>query len=214
MIDLKQALLLIEEYQFTWIKVKNTKGLVFLSRPRSKETFTTKDMIGFLKKMSTDYPGVYVLELKRNPTEPDKNTHTWEVDMRNSEVVETNPGTFTEADIDKRVNEILAAKEAEYENEDLKAELLEMKTLSGKANYMLMDFFKGFMNKNTPTVQLQGESGGNLGAAVIPTDSKTELDETNKLLLKHFDADTLLRLAKKIDTNPDLVTQIKSLLNI
>lgn len=214
MIDLSKAILLIKENAFTWIKVRDAKGALFLSRPKGNEAFTNDDMVKFVENLAKDYPDVWQLELKRNPTTNDKDKHTWKVDLRNPGTPTETTQTITESQIEKRVNEVLEAREKTYMVEDLKEELDEMKTLSGKANYMLMEFFKGFVNKSAPSVQLKGEKdNGNLGAAVT-VDGKTELDEANELFLKHVDSSFLLRLAQKVDENPNLVKQVKELLNI
>ena len=188
----------------------------------SFDRFNDSSVPGLLKKLekfATDYPKTFTAVLSKNQggreskmifvidfstfTEPDTESHS------------LNGQQEKESDIESRIYARLKAeqetKEKEKEVQELRDELTEMRSGSGKLNYFIMQFIEGYMQKN-PGQSMQGHPDE---APPEPhnqnnSDNLTELEKAFSNILRLFGEEDVIKMSNKLTKEPNLVQLLKS----
>lgn len=150
------------------------------------------------------------LPMQAKPAEP-VNAFVREIDIQKMEtkIREEIKIEFKKAEEERRKKDILQEQIEEYTRKNE-----ELETFAGKVSVLAQKVLQGVMgNMSAPTGNLQGTQQTNNSMNDLTQLSHSEIlvaNEALRILLQHTDAATLMKFAKKIESNPSVINTLLS----
>lgn len=225
----EQVLKLVKENKFVWCNVLDEQGnRVYYIGPEKAEKVTPEQILIKLENYLNEWPGIYRLEFKKYATAPANEKFSYRVyaNFNTPQAAPSgymggapaNPEKIREQLKSEILNELEAQRKADELKEletDLKSQIAELNTVSGKFNHLAMQFIGSFMAKNPQMLgALQGAEDKpevkEIGADYTP-EQKQMVNQSLAILLQHITPEQLFSLAKKIEEKPDLIKYLEFL---
>lgn len=219
-INKTKLLHLIHDHNIRWINIKTVDNNLFAFRPlKAENEISTAQVTKFVKEFIKDNTGTWIIEMKGDATVKSHKMIKVTVDLDTDKVMQGAPVVDTDAlraDIKAEIMADMKQKEKEElretEIKDLKGELKKMQDTGGKLAWVVERvgtmLFEKFAQKNG--AQLAGTPEGD--SEVIAT-GEVGIEALN-IFLKYARPEFILAVAKEVDKNPDLLNQLKTVLNI
>jgi len=204
---------------YTWCKIYEGKNLI-AGYPEGEAQVSTDDMLQYIDDFSKRLPGNYTIELK--VFTKSKNARLRRIPVRlggygesplQGEKINVQK---LEDDIRKRIMEELKQKELEDKQQlqinDLKREVSMYKDPIYKLGQILSEMAKNIFPKQINTLNTVMSADNLQGTTQKEDSSMTDEDKLNKafdIFQKHAEPDFILRLALKIEKDPDIIGLVR-----
>jgi len=210
----EQLLDYVADQDFTYCKLKDNGSQV--AEFGLGENSSSEDLKDRLDDFGRKHPGFYYAEFRRTKHNRNDSSCKVYVTLGNAEIsegqypatVQGHPGF---GHLDEAETYFRERFQKEREFEDLKREREELQSLSGKLNFVLMEFIKGLMNnkvgKMSPIVQ--GVKSGQ-ESMVLTDEDQNKIKEAVSIFLQHESPDFLLALARKVERDPGIIKVVKN----